>query len=131
MAKWKLAPGATMVRRDDNNVLQTLRGGDEVELTEEQEQRLRPGTRGSAFVRADAKESEGDSDTEQVEVAVANEATKPADDGFQVSPTGTSNRRVTAPKVRTQTDTNADRGDEGDLPEPTSSTRRTGSNPRK
>lgn len=121
MAKWKLAPGARMVSRDDEGVRHDYRGGDEVELTEEQEQRLKPGTPGSPFLPQDHKDEE----PEVVEVAVANEATLPADDGFQVSPRGTRNRKVAAaplPSAEDAAPAPARDAESGGLPEPTSTT---------
>lgn len=124
MGKWKLRPGARMVRRDDAGVLIVHRGGDEVELSAEQEQRLRPGQRGSAFVEAGSE----DEQPELVEVAVANEATLPAEDGSApASPAGTRNRKVAATRLpaaeQESVDDQTRAGSESaDVPEPSTST---------
>lgn len=121
MATWKLAPGARMTWRDDKDVRHQRRGGDEVELTEEQEQRHRAGQPGSAFLPLDSKEAQ---DLETVEVAVANEATKPAEDGTApVTPSGSRNRRALVtemPVAQEESERTADQGRE--VPKPVTST---------
>lgn len=116
MAEYVLT-GSRYAYRDDDNVLVIKRRGDKVELTKEQEQRFKAGQPGSPFQHeSEVQEVETD------EVAVANEATKPSEDGFQASAAGTTNRKVAA--VRPVARKAAEDPKEGsdDLPEPTTST---------
>jgi hypothetical protein len=122
MAKWILRPGTRMVWRDENNVRHEARGGDEVDLTEEQEQRHRAGQPGSAFLSPDHKDED---EPELVEVAVANEATKPSEDGT-VPVSGARNRKVVAaPLPKAPEDETREEREGDDTPEPVTTTRRT------
>lgn len=87
--------GSRYVYRDDDEVLVIKRRGDKVSLSPEQEQRLRAGTPGSPF----QDEGEHPEETGFEVVAVANEATIPADDdGFTASAPGTANLRRPEPR---------------------------------
>lgn len=123
MGKWRLAPGTRMVWRDEDKVRHEARGGDEVDLTEEQEQRHRAGQPGSAFLSPDQADEDG---PELVEVAVANEATKPSEDGT-VPVSGARNRKVAAaPLPKAPEDETREEREGDDTPEPvTTTTRRT------
>lgn len=118
MGKWRL--NGRMGYRDDNNVLVIHRTGDEVELTEEQEQRLRAGQPGSAFQKPG---DEGD-EPELVEVAVANEATKVAEDGSApASAAGTRNRKVAPTRLPVaESEAKQADSDDGTVPEPVTTT---------
>lgn len=119
MAKWKLVSRA-MAERDDKGRLVIHRRGAEVELDEEQEQRLRAGQPGSAFQNLG-----DDEETELVEIAVANEATKSAEDGsLPVSPAGTRNMRVraTGPLPEAQPQPSDVARESGPAPAPTTTT---------
>lgn len=125
MAEW-IFTGSRFAYRDDKNVLHVVKRGAKIDLSEEQEQRLRAGEAGSQFMR----ESDfDDSEPETVEVAVANEATKPAEDGSPIpSPAGVATKRVrTTPArgARVPVETREDREEES-VPEPTTSTEKKG-----
>jgi hypothetical protein len=117
--------GSGYCYRDQDHVLVKHRRGDRVKLSPEQVDRLRAGQPGSSFQHeADVQEVE----TEQV--AVANEATFPGEDGDQTSPVGTRNRTRPATVLPEAKDAPATREQTEDArgetsPAPTSSTRRT------
>lgn len=121
MGKWILRTGR-MVWRDDKDVRHVAKPGDAVELNEEQEQRHRAGQPGSAFVSERDWESRDQNEEDLVEVAVANEATKPSEDGT-VPVSGARNRKVAAAPLPEAPDDATREEREGDrLPEPTTST---------
>lgn len=108
--------GSRFAYRNDKDVLVIHKRGDKVTLNDEQAQRLRAGKPGSAFQREEDVQED-----ETVEVAVANEATYPAEDGSPVaSPEQRTNRKVVArPVVRKAADEDTKGSDEA--AEPTSS----------
>jgi hypothetical protein len=114
--------GSRFAYRDDKNVLRVHKTGDKVTLDDEQAQRLRAGKVGSPFQKP-GEDSEG---PEFVAVAVANEATLPADeDGFQASPAGTRNRKALATRMPTAEAEKDDKdADKGPIPAPNTSTDR-------
>jgi hypothetical protein len=97
------------VRDEKTRVLTNHKRGARVELDDEQAQRLRAGKPGSAFVsESDWEKLQADEELE--EVAVANEATYPADeDGFMTSPEGVVNRRRRATRLPEASDVPATR----------------------
>lgn len=116
--------GSKMVTRDpETKVLHTYKRGDKVTLSDEQAQRLRAGKPGSTF----QKEADVEPEVEMEGVAVANEATLPAEaDGYQTSPERTRNRRVPAtklPEADPEKATREDREVETESPAPVTSTR--------
>lgn len=115
MAKWILT-GSRFCYRDADDVLVIAKRGAEVELSREQEQRLKAGEPGSPFQR---REDVVEPETETV--AVANEATLPAEDGFQASPVGTANRKIPAVARPERPATKAEEGGETAKPVTTAS----------
>jgi hypothetical protein len=116
MAEWTLT-GSRFGYRNDENVLVIHKRGDKVELNPEQEQRLRAGEPGSPF----QKPGDEDEAPELVEVAVANEATKPSEDGT-AAVSGARNRKVPAGRAPVA-ESEEDDKDAGPVPAPTTSTR--------
>lgn len=110
----------SFVTVDKDGVRTIHRRGAEIELSPEQEQRLRAGQPGSAFIDPSKVD---DAEVELVEVAVANEASKEAEDGTPPT-TPSPPRKVRPAPVADRTPDEADKAvASGPVAKPVTSTK--------